>query len=178
MSEGVRPLTAGEAELSTITPTMSHLEISPWEPADERTAFAAWSDVVEEGGAFPRSPPATVETFRSAWIDRSTAVRVARLKGEFAGSYFLRPAYPDLAGHIANAGYLVVKQLRRRGIGRKLLEHSLDQARAYGFDAMLFTLVLEENPSRHLWESEGFREVGRIPNAVDGQCALIYWREL
>ena len=43
---------------------------------------------------------------------------------------------------------------------------------------MMFNLVLETNPSRHLWESLGFTVVGRIPEAIDGQAALIYWRAL
>lgn len=43
---------------------------------------------------------------------------------------------------------------------------------------MLFTLVLEANPSRRLWASLGFAEVGRIPEAVDGEAAYVYWRSL
>jgi GNAT superfamily N-acetyltransferase len=95
-----------------------------------------------------------------------------------AGSYFLRPAFPDSASHIANAGYLVVDAMRGRGFGRALVEHSLREARRCGFDAILFTLVLEGNPSRRLWRSLGFVEVGRIPDAVEGEAAYIYWRSL
>ncbi len=43
---------------------------------------------------------------------------------------------------------------------------------------MLFTLVLDSNPSRRLWVSLGFAEIGCIPNAVDGQSAYMYWRSL
>jgi hypothetical protein len=47
-----------------------------------------------------------------------------------------------------------------------------------GFEAMLFNLVLERNPSRTLWERLGFREVGRIPEVIDGEAPVIYWRSL
>jgi GNAT superfamily N-acetyltransferase len=104
------------------------------------------------------------------------SVQVAHLATPVVGSYFLRPAYADAAAHIANAGYLVVDDVRRRGFGRALAEHSLDEARRPGFDAMLFTLVLDRNPSRRLWVSLGFAEIGCIPNAFDGQSAYIYWR--
>ncbi|MGI8715938.1 MAG: hypothetical protein ACR2NR_22710 [Solirubrobacteraceae bacterium] len=37
---------------------------------------------------------------------------------------------------------------------------------------MLFQLVLEGNPSRRLWERMEFVEVGRVPDAFNGQAAL------
>jgi L-amino acid N-acyltransferase YncA len=99
-------------------------------------------------------------------------------EGRFVGSYYLKPNFPGLAAQIANAGYLVVPALRRRGIGRALAEHSLVEARRLGFRAMMFNIVLEGNPSRTLWRSLGFTEIGRIPEAVRGQAAFIYWRRL
>jgi GNAT superfamily N-acetyltransferase len=116
--------------------------------------------------------------FCSAWLAGVTTVQVGRVGARVAGSYFLRPAFAGAAAHIANAGYLVAEDLRGRGFGRALAEHSLDEARRRGFDAMLFTLVLERNPSRRLWSSLGFAEVGRIPDAVDGEAAYVYWRSL
>jgi ribosomal protein S18 acetylase RimI-like enzyme len=47
-----------------------------------------------------------------------------------------------------------------------------------GFDAMLFNLVFESNPARDMYRRLGFTEVGRIPQAVEGEDALIYWRSL
>jgi ribosomal protein S18 acetylase RimI-like enzyme len=154
------------------------LEISPYGDRDEQALFAAYAAVVEEGGAFPRRPPIARSEFRSAWLEGMAAVWVARFEGRLAGSYFLRPAFPGAVTRIANAGYLVPVELRGKGIGRRLCEHSLRHAGERGFDAMLFNLVLEHNPSRRLWERLGFRQVGRIPEAVDGAAALVYWRSL
>jgi GNAT superfamily N-acetyltransferase len=116
--------------------------------------------------------------FREAWLDSSTIVQVARTYGRFAGSYFLKPSFPGSVARIANAGYLVPTALRGRGIGRALAEHSLAEARRLGFDAMMFNLVFEHNPSRRLWERLGFLEIGRIPGAIDVQAGIIYWRAL
>jgi len=157
-------------------PLIEGLEIRRFEEGDEDDLLAAYAGVVEEGGAFPRRPPADQEMLRSAWLAGATTVQVGSLGDRFAGAYFLRPAFPGLASHIANAGYLVTPELRGRGLGRTLAEHSFAEAKKCGFDALLFTLVLERNPSRRLWL--GFREIGRIPDAVQGQDGLIYWRRL
>jgi GNAT superfamily N-acetyltransferase len=154
------------------------LRIMPFAPEDEQDLFAAYAAAVAEGGAFPRHPPATPEMFHGAWLEGAATVQVARLEGRLAGSYFLKPNFPGTAAHIANAGYLVSAAMRRRGIGRALAEHSLNEARLRGFDALMFNLVLETNPSRKLWLSLGFVEVGRIPNAVEGVAAVMYWRAL
>jgi L-amino acid N-acyltransferase YncA len=154
------------------------LEIAPYADRDEQELYAAYAAVVEEGGAFPRRPPIARGEFRSAWLEGAAAVWVARLEGNLAGSYFLRPAFPGAATTIANAGYLVPAELRGKGIGRRLCEHSLRLAGERGFEAMLFNLVLERNPSRRLWERLGFKQVGRIPQVLDGEAALLYWRSL
>lgn len=154
------------------------LRISAYDPEDEEQLFSAYAVVVADGGAFPRKAPVSKATFRGAWCGEGSTVFVARLAGRLAGSYYLRPAFPDLASHIANAGYLVVPKLRRQGIGRALAEHSIMEARKQGYDAMLFNLVLERNPSRRLWQRLGFEEAGRIPNAVEGQAGIVYWRSL
>jgi ribosomal protein S18 acetylase RimI-like enzyme len=95
-----------------------------------------------------------------------------------AGSYYLRPNFPGRAAHIANAGYIVVADLRGKGIGQALVEHSFVAARRLGFDALQFNLVFASNPARRLYERLGFQVIGRIPEAVDGEEALIYWRKV
>jgi GNAT superfamily N-acetyltransferase len=90
----------------------------------------------------------------------------------------VKPNFVGRAAHIANAGYFVVPEHRGSGIGRALVEHSLDEARRLGFDAMQFNLVFVSNPARALYEDLGFRQVGEIPAAVDGEAAAIYWRSL
>jgi ribosomal protein S18 acetylase RimI-like enzyme len=145
---------------------------------DHDQLFALYALVVAEGGAFPAGPPASRHDFERAWIHDKTAVLVAVTGGRLAGSYHLLPNFPGRAAHIANAGYLVHPDFRRQGIGRMLVEHSIAEARRLGFDALMFNLVFESNPARRLYEQLGFEAVGRVPEAVEGEDAIVYWRRL
>jgi ribosomal protein S18 acetylase RimI-like enzyme len=152
--------------------------ISPYRESDEEELFAAFSAVVDEGTGYPQAPPLSREAFRSTWFGPAVSVQVARLRGDFAGAYYLKPNFPGRAAHIANAAYLVVAELRGRGLGEAVVRHSLTEGRRLGFDAIMFNLVFESNPAGHLYERLGFRRIGVIPDAVDGEDARIYWRSL
>jgi L-amino acid N-acyltransferase YncA len=145
---------------------------------DSEALFALYALVVEQGGAFPTEPPATAEDFERAWTRAKAVVVVARSGGRLAGSYYLTPNYPGRAAHIANAGYMVQPELRGRGIGRALVEHSIAEAQRHGFDALMFNLVFESNPARRLYERLGFEAVGRVPEAVGGEDAIVYYRKV
>jgi ribosomal protein S18 acetylase RimI-like enzyme len=55
-----------------------------------------------------------------------------------------------------------------RGVGRRLGQHVLDQARADGYRAMQFNAVAETNTGAvALWESLGFRILATVPEAFD-----------
>jgi len=94
------------------------------------------------------------------------------------GAYYLRPNFVGRAAHIANAGYVVDAPHRNRGIGRLLLEDSAWRAPLLGFDAIQFNLVFESNPARRLYEQLGWRQIGGVPDAVEGENAVIYWRRV
>jgi L-amino acid N-acyltransferase YncA len=157
---------------------LSDLAIRAAEPRDHDDLFRIYAAVVEEGGAFPREPPADELMFREGWFEGKTAVYLAEVDGVVAGSYHLQPNFEGTAAHIANAGYMVARAYRRHGVGRALVEHSLQEAKGRGFDAMMFNLVLESNPSRYLYEGFGFRKVGSVPEAIRGEDAIVYWRKL
>ena len=140
--------------------------------------FVAFSRIVGAGEGFPQSPPVTREEFDAYWIDHSSAVQVARFGSYLIGAYYLKPNFVGRAAHIANAGYFVLSPYRGTGVGRALVEHSMLEARRLGYDALQFNLVFDSNPVRSLYDRLGFTEVGRIPKAVDGEDALIYWRSL
>ncbi len=140
--------------------------------------YTAFSRIVGAGEGFPQRAPVTREEFDDYWILHSSAVSVARFGGYLIGASYIKPNYVGRAAHIANAGYFVLAPYRGTGVGRTLVEHSLREARRLGFDAMVFNLVFESNPARAMYRRLGFDEVGRIPGAVEGEDAVIYWRSL
>jgi GNAT superfamily N-acetyltransferase len=146
--------------------------------ADHDDLFAAFARIVDEKEGFPQAPGLTRAEFDDYWIGHASGVWVARIEGALAGAYYLKPNFVGRAAHIANAGYFVVAEHRGRGLGRTLVLHSLPQARRLGFDALQFNLVFESNPARSLYRELGFEEIGTIPDAVEGETAVIYWRSL
>ena len=147
-------------------------------PADHDALFAAFDRIVESGEGFPQRAPLDRAGFDDYWIAHSSAVVGAFVDATLAGAYYVKPNFVGRAAHIANAGYFVVPEHRGSGIGTALVEHSLVEARRLGFDAMQFNLVFASNPARALYERFGFRQIGRVPAAVDGEDAVIYWRAL
>ncbi len=147
-------------------------------PGDYDELFAAYAHIVAAGDGFPHASPLSREAFDDYWIAHSSAVWIIRSGGELVGAYYVKPNFVGRAAHIANAGYFVLEPHRGRGLGRRLVEHSLRQARQLGFDAMQFNLVFASNPARNMYRKLGFVELGRVPAAVDGEDAVIYWRSL
>jgi len=155
------------------------LDLAAAGPHDHDCLYEAFARLVVAGEGYPQAPgPIPVEEFDDYWLDHKSLVVVARLDGGLAGSYYLKPNFAGRAAHIANAGYFVVPRLRGKGVGEALVRHSFDEARRLGFDAMQFNLVFESNPARRLYERLGFEAVGRVPEAIDGEDAIVYWRRL
>ncbi len=136
--------------------------------------------VVAADEGYPQHPdrPVPFEDFAAYWLTPATATVVARVDGELAGAYTMKPNGVGRAAHVANAGYIVAAGHRGRGVGELLVRHSMQEARRLGFDAMQFNFVFEQNPARRLYERLGFEVVGRVPDVIDGQAVLIYWRRL
>jgi ribosomal protein S18 acetylase RimI-like enzyme len=86
--------------------------------------------------------------------------------GQILGTYFLRANQRGGGSHVANCGYITSLDATGRGIARAMCQHSLDHARARGFQAMQFNFVVSSNERAvKLWQSLGFEIVGRLPGA-------------
>jgi GNAT superfamily N-acetyltransferase len=171
----------GEADLQVRTRTGREIEIGPLRTTEVERLFALFAEIVESGDGFPQAPPLTREVFEATWMRSTSAVIAARTGGdtsELLGAYYLKPNFAPRAGHIANAGYAVAREGRGAGIGRALIEDSIARAPHHGFRAIQFNLVFASNPARRLYEELGWIEIGRIPDAVDGDEAIIYWRSV
>jgi len=147
-------------------------------PDEREVLYELFRQVVEAGDGFPHEPPLTFDTFAATWTGPASTVVAARVDGDLTGAYYLRPNFPGRAAHIANAGYVVSEAHRGVGVGRAMVEDSIRRAPLLGFDAIQFNLVFESNPARALYEELGWCEIGRVPNAVGGEEAIIYWRSV
>lgn len=145
---------------------------------DGRNLRSLFNRTVAETGGYPHEPPVDSDEFEAYWIRAKTLVVVGEHEGRLVCSYFLKANHPGRAAHVANAGYIVAPPMQGRGLGRRLVEHSLTVARECGFTAMQFNLVFASNPARPMYEDLGFIVVGRLPSVVGGEDGLIYWRDL
>lgn len=152
--------------------------VRPLAPADHDDLFALFARIVDDKEGWPQTPPLDRDEFTHVWLDAPTIVILATVADELAGAYLLKANHPGRASHIANCGYVSARAWRGRGVGRALVEDSIERARAAGFDAIQFNLVFESNPARQLYEDLGWQPIGRLPDAVEGEGAIIYWRPL
>jgi GNAT superfamily N-acetyltransferase len=155
----------------------SEVDVGPLAADHAEELFWLFADIVARGEGFPQQPPLTRAVFEDVWARPVTVVVGALREGTLAGAYYLKPNLPGLGAHIANAGYVVSRPVRRLGIGRLLVEDSVQRAPLAGFDAVQFNFVFADNPARSLYEDLGWRVVGTVPSgAGPGRDALIYWR--
>jgi GNAT superfamily N-acetyltransferase len=156
----------------------SDVVLGPIKDIEHDDLFALFTYIVATLDGFPQSPPLTYEAFESYWVKPVSIVVAARIDGHLVGAYYLKPNFLGRAAHIANAGYVVAPDARGLGVGRALVEDSILRAPLVGFDAVQFNLVFESNPARKLYEELGWLQIGRIPQAVEGEDAIIYWRSV
>ena len=122
--------------------------------------------VVEAGDTYAYAPETTREQARALWMAPGQRTFCASVGERVVGTYVLKPNQPSLGAHVANAAYMVDPAFQRRGIGRAMCAHSLDQARRDGFSAMQFNLVVSTNVHAvRLWQRCGFEVVGTLPKA-------------
>ncbi len=156
--------------------------------ADVPRMVAVWNEIVRDGIAFPQEEELDLNTGK-AFFEEQTHCGVAVEPdedggGQLVGLYILHPNNVGRCGHICNASYAVSSAARGNGVGRALVQDSLEQGRAHGFRVLQFNAVVETNAAaRHLYESLGFVQLGTIPGGFrmpDGTYANIcpYYHEL
>ncbi|WP_308282884.1 GNAT family N-acetyltransferase [Pseudonocardia nigra] len=134
--------------------------------------WPVWQRVVETGETIAWDPATDEPTARSLWMARPpAAVFVAERadragRTQVVGTAKLVPDQPGLGDHVANASFMVHPDAAGAGIGRRMGEHVLDEARRRGYRAMRFNAVVETNDRAiALWTSLGFAIVGTVPEA-------------
>ena len=143
-------------------PTIPPIENEDWD--------AVWSiiePVFRAGETYPFSPEITKAEAFQAWVEAPAETYVVVDAGaHIVGTYYLKANQPGLGAHICNCGYIVAERSRDQGIASQMCEHSQREARAHGFLAMQFNLVVSTNEDAvRLWKGLGFAIVGTLPGA-------------
>jgi ribosomal protein S18 acetylase RimI-like enzyme len=140
---------------------MADVSIRTARAADRAAIESIAGEVVAAGADFVYRAVADVLEYFYA---PGGALHVALRGQDVVGVYVVKPNQKGRGDHVANAGYMVRLDQRGRGLGRALGEHSLDVARALGFAAMQFNMVVSTNVHAvSLWRDLGFEVVGTLP---------------
>lgn len=102
------------------------------------------------------------------WFTADKHNYVAVMDGKVVGTFWLRANQPGRGSHVGNAAYMVSPYARGKGVGKRIGEFSVEEARRLGFKSMQFNFVVKSNEvAVNLWKSIGFEVIGEIPDAFD-----------
>jgi len=142
------------------------MQIRPALNADQDAIWTIFHEIVAEGDTYAFDPQMPHEEALAYWFRADTHTYVAERNGGVVGTYILRPNQSGPGSHVANAGFMVAPDAEGAGVGRRMAEHCLSEARRMGFRAMQFNFVVSTNTRAiHLWDQLGFKIVGTLPGA-------------
>jgi ribosomal protein S18 acetylase RimI-like enzyme len=140
--------------------------IRPAHAGDRDAIWAILEPVFRAGDTYAMPADVSREDALTYWFRPGNDVFVADEEGHILGTYVLRPNQAGGGSHVANCGYMTAPASRGRGTARAMLEHSLAEARARGYQAMQFNFVVSTNGRAvTTWMAYGFEVVGRLPGA-------------
>ncbi len=137
--------------------------------ATEADRDAIWNilhAVIAPGDTYTFDPKISRDEALAYWFRGDTYTYVAEEDQHVVGTYILRPNQSGGGSHVANAAFMVALEARGLGVGRKMGNHCLSEARRLGFRAMQFNCVVSTNEAAvRLWKQLGFEIVGTLPGA-------------
>ncbi|MCW8916296.1 MAG: GNAT family N-acetyltransferase, partial [Magnetovibrio sp.] len=92
--------------------------------------------VVQRGDTYAYAPDTSEAEAQKIWMDTPRQTYVALDGDDVVATYYIKTNQVGQGAHVCNAGFMVREDQRGRGLGRKLGEHALDQARILGYHAM------------------------------------------
>ena len=129
-------------------------------PNDAPFLAAIYNEGIEDRVATFETRARSADDVRG-WFDDRHPIIVVEEQGQivaFASTSTYRPR--DCYAGIAEVSVYVARQFRRRGAGRVALDELIKQAQAKGFWKLVSRVFPENEASRALIRSLGFREVG------------------
>lgn len=168
------------------------IEIRKATEKDKNEVWEIIKEVIASGDTYTFAPDSPKDKMIGFWFgaDKQTYVALETRENDsfipqnILGTFFIKANQPDLGAHVANAGYMVSSKAKGKGIGRKMAEFSLEEARKSGYTAMQFNFVVKSNEiAVRLWQNLGFEIIGEIPEAFQHKengltNALIMYRKL
>ena len=130
---------------------------------------AIWNifrEIIAAGDTYAFDPQMRREEALAYWFRADTHTYIAERNAGVVGTYILRPNQSGAGSHVANAAFMVARDAEGAGVGRRMAEHCLSEARRMGFRGMQFNFVISTNTRAiHLWNRLGFKIVGTLPGA-------------
>lgn len=146
---------------------MSGFAIRRAEPADWPRCWAIIQPVFAKGDSYPYPGDMAEADARSLWLENPLRCYVAEDDdGGILGTYYLKANQAGRGDHVCNCGYVTAEAARGRGVASAMCRHSQEEAKALGFSAMQFNLVVATNTGAvALWQKLGFEIIGTLPGA-------------
>ena len=133
---------------------------------DHAAIWNIFHEIIAAGDTYAFDPQMPREEALAYWFRADTHTYIAERNGGVVGTYILRPNQSGPGSHVANAAFMVARDAEGAGVGRRMAEHCLTEARRMGFRAMQFNFVVSTNTRAiHLWDQLGFKIVGTLPGA-------------
>ena len=160
------------------------MEIRPARPDDAAAIWSILEPVIRAGETYTLDRDMGEAEALAYWLGPDKETFVAEADGAILGTAYMRPNQGGGGAHICNCGFMTAASATGRGVARAMGLHSFEAARAQGFTAMQFNIVVATNTHAvALWTSLGLREVGRLPGVfrhpVQGPVdALVMHRSL
>lgn len=127
-----------------------------------------FQDVIEAGDSYANDGDTTKEDAYKKWFAKNATTFVAEIDDKIVGAYLIRPNHVGRAAHIANCSFIVDKNSRGNGVGKKIGAHAIEFARNAGYKGIQYNFVVSTNEvAVALWQSLGFKIIGTIPRAFD-----------
>ena len=143
--------------------------------ADASLLAKAQREIAIEPGFLVSRPTELIDqkfesTILKVLQDKQGQYLVAECEGEIVGQALLEPLHLEAICHVAHLTLVVHKGWQGRGIGKLLLEHLIDWAKASG-NIEKIELHVRSSNSRAiaLYKKMGFHEEGRLKNRVKFQ---------
>jgi L-amino acid N-acyltransferase YncA len=134
--------------------------------ADHDAIWNIFHEIIAAGDTYALDQKMSREEAMAYWFRANTHTYVAEENGVVVGTYILRPNQSGPGSHVANAAFMVARDAEGAGVGRRMAEHCLSEARRMGFRGMQFNFVISTNTRAiHLWNQLGFNIVGTLPGA-------------